>query len=217
MEKKFISLVVFALLFACVKKEELVVIESEPLPPMGSNITERSRDAVRPIPKPAPPSQLQTTRVISLSPGEQPDLTVSKTLPPKINGVPQITYTKILIVNDGQVMPSEKKPVEVLAETVSQSEPKLVKTEDIKTSKAKPMRNKEQSTLGALTDGLANDTEDIRGRVAKFLFPEFDDPEPEPPKGKLQAEVFCYGSWSESTCYSKPIPGQEFRRVGSTN
>ena len=68
-------------------------------------------------------------------------------------------------------------------------------------------------TFRRVEDDIAHDTRKIRGKIAQFLFPEMDEVV-EKPQGKPQPEVFCYKSLANSTCYSQPLEGQEFRRVG---
>ena len=71
-------------------------------------------------------------------------------------------------------------------------------------------------TLRRVEDDIAHDTRKLRGKVAEFIFPEMNDVV-EKPQGKPQPEIFCYKSLADSTCYSKPMAGQEFRRVGKVD
>lgn len=68
-------------------------------------------------------------------------------------------------------------------------------------------------TFRRIEDDVAYDTRTFRGAIAEFIFPEMNEVI-EIPVGRKQPEAFCYGSLADATCYSKPIKGQEFRRVG---
>jgi hypothetical protein len=68
-------------------------------------------------------------------------------------------------------------------------------------------------TFRGIENGIAYDTRKVRGKLAEFIFPEMNDIV-EKPQGKLQPQIYCYKSLANSTCYSKPLPGQEFRLVG---
>lgn len=71
----------------------------------------------------------------------------------------------------------------------------------------------EYRTLRRLENDAMHDTRKIRGTIAELIFPEINQIE-EKPKRRKQKPAYCYKSLSDSTCYSEPIPGQEFRRVG---
>jgi len=71
-------------------------------------------------------------------------------------------------------------------------------------------------TFRGVENDIAYDTRKIRGKVAEFLFPEMNDIV-EKPKGVPQNATYCYKSMGDSTCYSKPIPGQDFRLIGKTD
>lgn len=69
-------------------------------------------------------------------------------------------------------------------------------------------------TFRRLEDDMLYDTRKLRSKIAGLIFPEIDnvkDPVPPPPPHK---PAYCYKTAGDTTCYSKPIEGQDSRLVG---
>lgn len=233
MGKKFIILLLL-LVSACASDKSEIMREE--LPPMGSNVTIYSTDVAKPISNPliAKPRPLSSTDRNYTAP--YPTLSTATTTVTDPTRVPAVktvttssgkTFTRMeeriveLEVKRGAVSTGEflgtkkksiysKEPVVVEKTTIIGNETVLDKAmrlppKDIKEGKYRTFRR--------IEDDMAHDSRKMRGAIAEWLFPEMNDVV-EKPKAKYQPESFCYGTFADATCYSKPIVGQEWRRIG---
>ncbi|PIR33447.1 MAG: hypothetical protein COV36_02640 [Alphaproteobacteria bacterium CG11_big_fil_rev_8_21_14_0_20_44_7] len=80
-------------------------------------------------------------------------------------------------------------------------------------------------TYIGFTEGLREDTVELRADAADFLYPEADiradggkfSAKSKAGAGKATASVktYCYKSIAEVTCYKTRLPGQDYRLVGT--
>lgn len=187
---------------SCTHNEEIVVVELPPEPPVGSNITETSDAAVRPFPKPTPPVELTTP------------------FPRLSKEVPKVTYTKYIyevpVEKTVNLDAGNQASVSVAPAPIAAPQAPATRVDQAVALPPKQIEEGDYRTFRNIEDDVAHDTRSIRGAIAEFIFPEINHVEKEP-VGTKQPESFCYTSFSDATCYLEPIPGQEFRRIGSAH
>ena len=236
MQKIFIGLVL--VLSGCVHGEAEVAVVDEPV---VAEVVEQA-EAIHPLPKPQPPAKPGARNYTApypdyvLKPSAKPAVKVDES-----RGFTKIKITKTEeLANTGfvkkrgtstsdffkststsvvkeDVGENVKEAVEIAVQPQAAAQPKeLNKVEKAIALPPKEMaEDKRYKTFKRIDDDLAHDSRSFRGAIAEFIFPEINDVDKEDPVGKKQPTAYCYGSMSDSTCYLKPIPGQEYRRIGS--